>query len=175
MALVVKNLPANAGNIKRDGFHTWVGKMPWRRAWSFTPVFFAWRIPWTEEPGRLQSIGSHRVGHDWSDLACMHVCRVLLRIKWDNLNNVLLNIKITYIISIRCINSFSKHASTVCQKLYYAWDVTQHEINRQYPTYHEADQTPIRRSNRDVKEAVVRLDFRAWVYMKGIHLQVISI
>ena len=23
-----------------------------------------WRIPWTEEPGRLQSMGSHRVGHD---------------------------------------------------------------------------------------------------------------
>ena len=32
----------------------------------------AWRIPWTEEPGRLQSIASHRVGHDWSDLAHMH-------------------------------------------------------------------------------------------------------
>ena len=29
----------------------------------------AWKIPWTEEPGRLQSMGSHRVGHDWSDLA----------------------------------------------------------------------------------------------------------
>ena len=29
----------------------------------------AWRIPWTEKPGRLQSMGSHRVGHDWSDLA----------------------------------------------------------------------------------------------------------
>ena len=27
------------------------------------------RIPWTEEPGGLQSMGSHRVGHDWSDLA----------------------------------------------------------------------------------------------------------
>ena len=25
----------------------------------------AWRIPWTEEPGRLQSMGSRRVGHDW--------------------------------------------------------------------------------------------------------------
>ena len=24
----------------------------------------AWRIPWTEEPGGLQSMGSHRVGHD---------------------------------------------------------------------------------------------------------------
>ena len=31
----------------------------------------AWRIPWTEEPGGLQSIGSHRVGHDCSDLAYM--------------------------------------------------------------------------------------------------------
>ena len=26
----------------------------------------AWKIPWTEEPGRLQSIGSWRVGHDWA-------------------------------------------------------------------------------------------------------------
>ena len=25
----------------------------------------AWRIPWTEEPGRLQSMGSQRGGHDW--------------------------------------------------------------------------------------------------------------
>ena len=29
----------------------------------------AWRIPGTEEPGRRPSMGSHRVGHDWSDLA----------------------------------------------------------------------------------------------------------
>ena len=35
----------------------------------------AWRIPWTEEPGGLQSIGSHRVGHNWSNLACPHTCR----------------------------------------------------------------------------------------------------
>ena len=27
---------------------------------------FAWKIPWTEEPGRLQSTGSRRVGHDWA-------------------------------------------------------------------------------------------------------------
>ena len=31
----------------------------------------AWRILWTEEPGGLLSIGSHRVGHDWSNLAYM--------------------------------------------------------------------------------------------------------
>ena len=29
----------------------------------------AWRIPWTEEPGRLWSMGSQRVRHDWSDWA----------------------------------------------------------------------------------------------------------
>ena len=29
----------------------------------------AWRLPGTGEPGRLPSLGSHRVGHDWSDLA----------------------------------------------------------------------------------------------------------
>ena len=33
------------------------------------------RIPWTEEPGRLQSIGSQRVGHDWNDLA--HLLNIL--------------------------------------------------------------------------------------------------
>ena len=32
----------------------------------------AWRIPWTEELGGLQSIGLHRVGHDLSDFACTH-------------------------------------------------------------------------------------------------------
>ena len=35
----------------------------------------AWRIPGTEEPGGLLSMGSHRVGHDWSDLACMHALK----------------------------------------------------------------------------------------------------
>ena len=33
----------------------------------------AWRILWTEEPGELQSMGTHRVGHNWSDLAAAAV------------------------------------------------------------------------------------------------------
>ena len=32
----------------------------------------AWRIPWTEKPGRLCSIGSQRAEHNWSNLAYMH-------------------------------------------------------------------------------------------------------
>ena len=38
--------------------------MHWRRKWQPTPG-----IPWTEEPGGLPSMGSHRVRQDWSDLA----------------------------------------------------------------------------------------------------------
>ena len=44
-------------------FHPWVGKIPWRRAGQPTPVFLP-EESWTEEPGRLQSMGSQRVGHD---------------------------------------------------------------------------------------------------------------
>ena len=33
-----------------------------------------WRIPWTEEPGRLQSMGSQRIRHNWSNLAHVHTC-----------------------------------------------------------------------------------------------------
>ena len=33
----------------------------------------AWRIPWAEEPGGLQSIGSQRVGYDWGDWALTHI------------------------------------------------------------------------------------------------------
>ena len=36
----------------------------------------AWGIPWTEEPGRLQSIGLQKVGNDRSNLAHMHACIV---------------------------------------------------------------------------------------------------
>jgi len=51
---------------KKCESHPWVGKIPWRKKWQFGDL--AWRIPGTEEPGRLQSMGSQRVGHDW---ACM--------------------------------------------------------------------------------------------------------
>ena len=54
---------------KRLEFDHQVGNIPWRRAWQPIPVFLPCESPWTEEPGGLQSIGSQRVGHDWSDLA----------------------------------------------------------------------------------------------------------
>ena len=46
---------------RRPRFNPWVGKIPWRRKWSTHSRILAWRIPWTEEPGRLQSLGWQRV------------------------------------------------------------------------------------------------------------------
>ena len=56
---------------KRHEFDSWVGKIPWRRAWQPTPVF----LP-GESPGQ-RSLAGHspqgcRVRHDWNGLACTH-------------------------------------------------------------------------------------------------------
>ena len=37
---------------------------PLEKRMATHPIIFAWKIPWTEEPGGLQSMGSQRVGHD---------------------------------------------------------------------------------------------------------------
>ena len=56
------------------GEHDWATSlslftfMHWRRKWQPTPVFLPGESQ-GREPGRLPSMGSHRVGHDWSDLA----------------------------------------------------------------------------------------------------------
>ena len=47
-----------------------LGRSPGGRHGNHSSIL-AWRVPWTEEPGGLWSTGSHRVGHNWSNLACM--------------------------------------------------------------------------------------------------------
>ena len=46
-----------------------------RRARQLTRAFLPGESPRTEEPGGLQSVGSHRAGHNWSNLACMKEAR----------------------------------------------------------------------------------------------------
>ena len=57
---MVKNLPAM--------WETWVRPLVWEdpleEGMATHSSILAWRIPWTEEPGRLQYTGSQRVGHD---------------------------------------------------------------------------------------------------------------
>ena len=45
-------------------FNLWVKKIPLEKEMATHSGTLAWRIPWTEEPGGLQSVGSQRVGHD---------------------------------------------------------------------------------------------------------------
>ena len=48
----------------------WASSRSWsEKAMATHSSTLAWKIPWTEEPGGLLSVGSHRVRHDWSDLA----------------------------------------------------------------------------------------------------------
>ena len=60
---VVKNLPANAGDAREVSVILDWGE-PLEKELATHSIILAWRILWTEEPGRLQSIGLHRVRQD---------------------------------------------------------------------------------------------------------------
>ena len=61
VAQMVKNLPAMC--------ETWVRSLDWEdpleKGMATHSSILAWKIPWTEEPGRLQSMGLQRVRHNW--------------------------------------------------------------------------------------------------------------
>ena len=62
MALMVKNLPTNAGDIRDADSVPGLGRSP--GGGHGNPLqCFAWRAPWTEKTGELECIGSQRVGH----------------------------------------------------------------------------------------------------------------
>ena len=52
---------ASAGDV---GSAPWVGKIPLEKETATHSSILSWEIPWAEEPGGLQSMGSQRVGHD---------------------------------------------------------------------------------------------------------------
>ena len=60
---VVKHLPA-----VQEMQETWVPSLGWEdpleKGMATHSSILAWKIPWTEEPGGLQSLGLQRVGHD---------------------------------------------------------------------------------------------------------------
>ena len=62
---VVKNLPANAGN-ERYAVRSQGQEDPLEQEMATHSSIFAWEIPWTKEPGGLQSMGLRRVRHDWA-------------------------------------------------------------------------------------------------------------
>ena len=61
---MVKNSPANAKDVGDVGSIPGSGRFPLKEGMATHSSILAWRIPWTEEPDRLQSIVSQRVRHD---------------------------------------------------------------------------------------------------------------
>ena len=66
-----KESACNAGDT---GSFPGSGRFPERGMATHSSILVR-RIPWTEEPGRLQYTGSQRVGHDWSKWTCTHTYR----------------------------------------------------------------------------------------------------
>ena len=53
---VIKNVPANAGDARDEGLIPGLGRSPGEEIATHSSIL-AWKIPWIEEPGRLQSMG----------------------------------------------------------------------------------------------------------------------
>ena len=60
---MVQNALASAGDARDVGLIPGLGRSPGEGNGNHSSIL-AWKIPWTEEPGGLQSTGSQRVGHD---------------------------------------------------------------------------------------------------------------
>ena len=75
VAQLVKNPPA----MQETWGQSWAGKIPWRRELATHSSILAWRIPWTEEPGGLQSMGVTKSQTQLSDfhfLSCYLVAKL---------------------------------------------------------------------------------------------------
>ena len=78
-------------------YTSWVqslgGEDPLEEGMATHSSILACRIPWTDEPGGLQTIGSQRVRHRWSNLACMHAllykltCNISQSGPWSTVNS----------------------------------------------------------------------------------------
>ena len=60
---VIKNLHAYTGGARNMGSVPGLGKFPEQETATQSSIL-AWKIPWTEEPGALPSMGLQRVGHN---------------------------------------------------------------------------------------------------------------
>ena len=71
VAEMVKNLPAMQETRVRS-----LGRQePLEKEMATHSSILSWKIPWTEEPGRLQPTGSQRVGHNWVTFTSLHLVR----------------------------------------------------------------------------------------------------
>ena len=66
------------------------------RAMAAHPSILAWRIPWTEEPGRLQSMGLQRIGQDWAALTFTFS-------DYYKVDHVFIYVLVSHVTSVYCV------------------------------------------------------------------------
>ena len=110
MVQQVKNRPAM--------WETWVQSLGWEdsleKEMATHSSILAWKIPKTEEPGRLQPMGIQRVGHDWMT---EHACMPLISKAWAlftaacilHKQAILINLLLAYHFASHWIPSVSRH------------------------------------------------------------------
>ena len=91
-------------------FDSWVGKIPWRRAWQPTPVFLPGESPQTEEPGGLQSMGVTKSWtwlSNWTELKCL---------SWQLTSSIKKDIHIC-VYTDCCFSSVTKSCPILCDPM----------------------------------------------------------
>ena len=72
---------------RKHGLDSWVRKIPWRRKRQCSPVcILIWKIPWKEEPGGSQSIGSQRIRHVWACICTQTPTQ--MRLCWEYITKI---------------------------------------------------------------------------------------
>ena len=83
VALVVKNLPANAGDVRDMGSIPGLGRSLENEMATHSRIL-AWRIPWTKKPGGLQSTGSPRVNATEGLSTCANMAYpIIIKLNYD--------------------------------------------------------------------------------------------
>ena len=88
-------------------WETWVQPLGWEnlleKKMTTHSNILAWKIPWTEEPGRLQSMGSKRVGHKW--VTSLSLCFYSLAFVYSAAINIGVNVSLSILVSLVCMPS----------------------------------------------------------------------
>ena len=109
----------------QEMWETWVRSLgqedPLEEGMATHSSILAWRIPRTEEPGRLQSIESHRVRHDWRDLEHMPtpgwISKKKSLLSWNS-HSFHTN---KYIMECKVVSSFQTHLTMSCLRYFYCF------------------------------------------------------
>ena len=118
VAQTVKHLPAM--------WETWVQSLgpedPLEKEMATHSSTLAWKIPWTEEPGRLQSMGSQRVRHNWATSLSLSSLPLFVKdIKMQRQMQSLVQVYCQYMKSQIWTQTYYQYLQSSCSKPQAIW------------------------------------------------------